>query len=41
MHFFLSAIFLINIIFILSIIFFERKNPATTWAWILILTFLP
>lgn len=41
MHFFLSAIFLINIVFILSIIFLERKNPATTWAWILILTFLP
>lgn len=41
MHFFLSMIFLINIILILSIIFLERKNPATTWAWILILTFLP
>ncbi|MGG5461997.1 cardiolipin synthase [Clostridium sp. B9] len=41
MHTFINIMFGINILLILSIIFFERKNPSTTWAWILILTFIP
>lgn len=30
-----------NVIFSLSLIFIERKNPTTTWAWLLIMTVLP
>lgn len=38
----LGVIFLIlNIIFSLSLIFFERKDPTTTWAWLLIFIMLP
>ncbi|MGL5067526.1 MAG: cardiolipin synthase [Sarcina sp.] len=31
----------VNIILIIFLIFFERKNPSTTWAWLLILIFIP
>lgn len=31
----------LNSIFSLSLIFIERKNPTTTWAWLLILLILP
>lgn len=42
MTFNLSAIiFIINIIFALTLIFLERRNSTTTWAWILILMFIP
>lgn len=38
----LSIIILVlNSIFSLSLIFIERKNPTTTWAWLLILLILP
>ena len=38
----LSIIILVlNTIFSLSLIFIERKNPTTTWAWLLILLILP
>ena len=33
--------YLINILFAFSLIFFERKEPNTTWAWLLILLVLP
>lgn len=36
-----TLILIINIILIIFLIFFERRNPTTTWAWILILTVLP
>ena len=29
----LDHLFLINIIFALLIIFFQRRNPTTVWAW--------
>lgn len=32
---------IVNIILIIFLIFFERKNPSTTWAWLLILIFIP
>lgn len=35
------AIILLNIIFSFSLIFIERKDPTTTWAWLLILLVLP
>ncbi|OEF96600.1 cardiolipin synthase [Desulfuribacillus alkaliarsenatis] len=38
---FLSVILLINIIFTIIIIFIERRNVTSTWAWVLVLTFVP
>ena len=41
-YIFLAAIiFFINIILVFSLIFIERKEPDTTWAWLLILLILP
>ncbi len=37
----LDHLFIINIIFSLLIIFFQRRNPTTVWAWLLLLYFLP
>ncbi len=34
-------VFILNIIFSLSLIFIERKSPTTTWAWLLILLMFP
>lgn len=34
-------LFVINIIFSLVIIFFERREPATVWAWLLLMYFVP
>ncbi len=31
----------INMVFSLIIIFFQRKNPTTVWAWLLVLYFIP
>ena len=36
-----NVIFSINLILILFLIFVERKNPSVTWAWVLILSFIP
>ena len=33
--------FLINVIFSFLIIFFQRRNPTTVWAWLLLLYFVP
>ena len=37
----LDHFFLINIVFSLLIIFFQRRNPTTVWAWLLLLYFIP
>ena len=34
-------VIILNILFSLSLIFIERKDPTTTWAWLLILLVLP
>jgi cardiolipin synthase len=34
-------ILILNILFSLSLIFIERKDPTTTWAWLLIVMVLP
>jgi len=36
-----TGIIVLNIIFIILLIFFERKDPTATWAWLLILTLIP
>ena len=35
------SLYSINIIFAIILIFFERRNPTSTWAWLLILFFIP
>lgn len=37
----LDILFLINIIFAAVIVFLERKNPGATWAWLMVVLFLP
>ncbi len=37
----LGALFFINIILAIFIIFFERQSPSTTLAWLMILVFIP
>jgi cardiolipin synthase A/B len=39
--FLIVVILFLNILFSLSLIFIERKDPTTTWAWLLILLVLP
>ena len=34
-------VLLLNILLAIIIIFLERKNPSSTWAWVLVLFFLP
>ena len=36
-----TGVIILNIIFIILLIFFERKDPTATWAWLLILTLIP
>lgn len=38
---FLNLLFIINILFALAVVFLERKNPASTWTWLMVLLFLP
>lgn len=35
------VLLLINILLAITVIFLERKDPTSTWAWVLVLTFLP
>ncbi len=39
--FLLPTIVLIDIVFIIIVVFFERKNPSATLAWVMALVFLP
>ena len=41
MHFIMDNIVIINLIFALIIVFFQRRNPKTVWAWLLLLYFIP
>ena len=36
-----QILFLFNIVFAIIIVFFERHNPAATWAWLMLLAFFP
>lgn len=36
-----SIILILNIIFIILLIFFERRDPTATWGWLLVLTLIP
>ncbi|MDG5789692.1 cardiolipin synthase [Evansella sp. AB-P1] len=37
----LAVLFVINILFAIVIIFIERKDASASWAWLMILTFIP
>ncbi len=39
--FFLKNIMLLNLLFAVTIVFFERKSPKSVWAWLLLLLFMP
>lgn len=36
-----TIILILNILFAIVLIFFERRNPTTTWAWLLIFMIIP
>ena len=38
---FIPILFVLNIILAITVIFLERKDASSTWAWILVLFFLP
>ncbi|WP_449443822.1 cardiolipin synthase [Ureibacillus acetophenoni] len=38
---FLPILFILNLTFAVTVIFLERKNASSAWAWILVLFFLP
>ena len=35
------GILVINVILAGFVVFFERRNPASSWAWLLVLLFIP
>lgn len=37
----MQNIFIVNLIFAIVIVFFERKSPKSVWAWLLLLYFVP
>ncbi len=39
--FLLTGIFILNVIFAGLVVFFERRKPASSWAWLLVLFFIP
>lgn len=36
-----TFILVVNVVFACLVVFFERRNPASTWAWLLVLLFIP
>ncbi|HEY8892945.1 MAG TPA: cardiolipin synthase [Clostridium sp.] len=36
-----NLLFVVNILFAFAVVFIERKNPASTWTWLMVLLFLP
>ncbi len=41
LNWFLSNLIWINILFGILLVFFERRNPTTTWLWLMVFMFLP
>ncbi|WAA08738.1 cardiolipin synthase [Fervidibacillus albus] len=37
----ISIIFLLNFILAIAVVFLERRDPSATWAWLLVLFFIP
>ncbi len=36
-----TAVFILNIFLAIALIFLERRDPTSTWAWLLVLFFIP
>ena len=36
-----TGIFILNVVFAGLVVFFERRKPASSWAWLLVLFFIP
>jgi len=36
-----TIVFILNLLLSIALIFFERRNPSTTWAWLLIFMVIP
>lgn len=41
LSFIAPIVFLLNILLAITVIFLERKDPSSTWAWVLVLFFIP
>ena len=39
--YFAAGILVVNVILAGFVVFFERRNPASSWAWLLVLLFIP
>lgn len=39
--FIVSTMFIFHLILAFAVVFLERKNPTSTWSWLLVLTFIP
>ncbi|MDR2903050.1 MAG: cardiolipin synthase [Clostridiales bacterium] len=37
----LNVVVIVNIIFGIIVVFYERKEPAVTWAWLMVIAFIP
>lgn len=40
-YIFITVLYIINILFAVFVVFFEKKNPAVIWAWLMVLAFIP
>lgn len=40
-HFLMANLIFINIIFSIAVVFFQRKDPKSVWAWLLVMYFIP
>ncbi len=36
-----TAVFMLNIFLAIALIFLERRDPTSTWAWLIVLFFIP
>lgn len=41
MPFFLGLVIILNMLFSVIVIFQEKRDPSSTWAWLLVLSFIP
>ena len=41
MNFIYGPLIVLNLLFAITIVFFQRKNPKTVWTWLLVLYFIP
>ena len=41
LNFLVPLMLMANILLAIAVIFLERKDPSSTWAWILVLFFIP